>query len=288
MIDFSFIIPHKNSPELLSVCLASIPHRPGVEIIVVDDNSDPSKVDFDKFPGLDDPYTKVIFDKKGGGCAHAVNLAMDAACGKWIIRADADDFFCPEIEQAMAQYLDSDNDIIYFKASSVNLPDMTPGYRGDTNNMAVDHALSGDYRYVFANSCPWCKFYKREFIEAHHLRLHEVRWSTEVTFCAQIAVLAKTYAASPMTIYCVTDSDGTMVKNSSLECRIVRFQEDCSATRILRPKLGHFEFMHYWMFRTWYNIYKIDKFEAIKRIPEAVRAGGVDFIRQAISAKFGK
>ncbi|MCQ2179219.1 MAG: glycosyltransferase [Bacteroidales bacterium] len=286
MIEYSFIIPHKNSPDLLAVCIASIPHRPGVEIIVVDDNSDPQKVDFDNFPGKDDPFVRLIFDKNGGGCAYAVNKAMDACHGKWIVRADADDFFCPDIEKAMDTYRDTDYDIIYFKATSVCLPEMLPGHRGDTNNMAVDKALGmSDFRYLFANSCPWCKFYRREFIEKHHLRLHEVKWSTEVTFCARISVLAQKYAASDLVVYCVTDSDGTMVKNNSLECRRVRFNEDCSAVSILRPKLKHFEFLHYWMFQTWLNVYKINKHEAVKLIPSAVKAGRWDFIHQAIKAK---
>ena len=287
MLYFSFIIPHKNTPALLQKCLDSIPHRDDVEIIVVDDNSDESKVDFEHFPGLDDPIVKIIFDKKGGGCAHATNIAMDNAKGKWIIRADADDFFCDDIEIAMNEYLKSDYDIIYFKGRSVNLPDFSPSYRADTNNMAIDQATHNhDYRYLFSNSCPWCKFYNRAFIEKHNLRLHEVRWSTEVTFCAQIACLTNNYCASPLTIYCVTDSAGTMVKDASLECRIVRFQEDCSAVKILRPLVGHFEFLHFWMFRTWFNIYEINKIEAIKRIPQALWAGHMDFVKQAFNAKF--
>lgn len=287
-IVFSFIIPHKNSPDLLQKCLDSIPRRDDVQIIVVDDNSDADKVDFDHFPGLEDSMVEVVFDKKGGGCAYATNIALDHAVGKWVVRADADDFFCPDIAVAMDEYRDASFDIVYFKASSVYLPSMKPAHRGDTNNMAIDAALNGgDYRYLFCNSCPWCKFYKRSFLEKHHLRLHEVRWSTEVTFCAQIAVLADSVAASPLTIYCVTDSEGTMVKNTSLECRIVRFEEDCSAVKILRPKVKHFDFLHYWMFRTWFNVYKINKRKAISLLPQALSAGKMDFVKQAIKAKFG-
>ena len=39
MINYSIIIPHKNSPELLERCLNSIPERKDIEIIVVDDCS---------------------------------------------------------------------------------------------------------------------------------------------------------------------------------------------------------------------------------------------------------
>ena len=36
---YSFVIPHKNSLDLLQRCLDSIPVRSDIEIIVVDDNS---------------------------------------------------------------------------------------------------------------------------------------------------------------------------------------------------------------------------------------------------------
>lgn len=50
-IVYSIIIPHKNIPDLLRRCLDSIPQRPDIQIIVVDDNSSPDKVDFAHFPG---------------------------------------------------------------------------------------------------------------------------------------------------------------------------------------------------------------------------------------------
>ena len=37
-INYSIIIPHKNSAILLKRCLDSIPQRNDIEIIVVDDN----------------------------------------------------------------------------------------------------------------------------------------------------------------------------------------------------------------------------------------------------------
>ena len=47
--NYSIIIPHKNIPELLQRCLDSIPKREDIQIIVVDDNSDTNKVDFNSF-----------------------------------------------------------------------------------------------------------------------------------------------------------------------------------------------------------------------------------------------
>jgi glycosyltransferase involved in cell wall biosynthesis len=43
MYNYSFIIPHKNCPDLLQRCVDSIPDRDDVQVIVVDDNSDEGK-----------------------------------------------------------------------------------------------------------------------------------------------------------------------------------------------------------------------------------------------------
>lgn len=282
---FSFIIPHKNTIDLLQKCLDSIPRRNDVEIIVVDDNSDPEKVDFEHFPGLNDASVKVIFDKVGGGCSHATNIALNNATGKWIVRGDADDFFETDIVKAMDEYADSDYEIIFFKMSSITLPDNSHGDRGDLNNEFIDEAIAtGDYTHIFCKSSPCAKFYKREFIEKHKLRFHEVRWSTEVLFLAQYAFLAKSYCASPLVIYCATTMPGTMISNTSLECRIVRFEEDSAAIKLYRKRFKDLEFASYWHFRTWFNIYKINKWAAIKKLPQALNSAGFLFVKQVLRA----
>ena len=55
MTDYSIIIPSKNLPDLLQRALDSIPRRDDIQVIVVDDASDPGLVDFDAYPGLGDP-----------------------------------------------------------------------------------------------------------------------------------------------------------------------------------------------------------------------------------------
>ena len=50
--NYTIIIPHKNTTDLLRKCIDSIPKRNDVQVIIVDDNSDADKVDFEHFPGL--------------------------------------------------------------------------------------------------------------------------------------------------------------------------------------------------------------------------------------------
>ncbi len=91
--NYSIIIPHKNTPDLLQRCLDSIPRRVDLQIIVVDDNSDIEKVNFIHFPGLNDPHIEVVFTKEGKGAGYARNVGLKHAKGKWLVFADADDKF---------------------------------------------------------------------------------------------------------------------------------------------------------------------------------------------------
>jgi len=92
-LNYSIIIPHKDIPDLLQRCLDSIPVRDDVEVIVVDDNSDPRKVDFEHFPQWKGKDYHYFLTKEGKGAGYARNVGLDHAQGRWIIFADADDFF---------------------------------------------------------------------------------------------------------------------------------------------------------------------------------------------------
>lgn len=61
---YTIIIPHKNIPMLLQRMLDSIPQREDLQVIIVDDNSDPQAVDFRTFPGLIDPMQRSILQKR--------------------------------------------------------------------------------------------------------------------------------------------------------------------------------------------------------------------------------
>ena len=91
--NYSIIIPHKDTPDLLQRCLDSIPLREDVEIIVIDDNSSPRKVDFGHFPKWNGEHFHVFLTKEGKGPGYARNVGLDHAQGRWVVFADADDFF---------------------------------------------------------------------------------------------------------------------------------------------------------------------------------------------------
>ena len=118
MFSYTIIIPHKNCPDLLKRCVDSIPVRDDVQIIVVDDNSDE-----DKKPSLERKGLEVVLldaaSSKGAGRAR--NVGLKHAKGKWLLFADADDYYTDNLSKFLDKYADDDTtDIVYLNASVFN------------------------------------------------------------------------------------------------------------------------------------------------------------------------
>ena len=285
MINYSFIIPHKNTPDLLQKCLDSIPRRDDVQIIVVDDNSDEGKVDFEHFPGLDDPSVEIYLTKEGKGAGYARNVGLKHAVGKWLAFADADDFFNPCIEEALETYKSSEADIVFFKGNCIVLSTGEAGHRGEIMNEAVDKAIStNDFSDVLLLTSPCKRFVKKKLVDRHDIHFDEVRWANDVTFTASTAIYAHKLEASGLPIYCITESSGSLVYCKSLESQVVRFKEEGKGVRIYRKRFPASRLV-YWYFFTWMSVYKISKKKALLLFPQAVWNCGLKFLTFAIKAK---
>lgn len=216
--NYSIIIPHKDIPDLLQRCLDSIPQRDDVEVIVVDDDSDPKKVDFVHFPGLERENTRVIFSKDGGGAGHARNVGLDHARGRWIIFADADDFFTEDFNGLLDETVDAEEDIVFFDYINVLSDDITQQLQERVSYKTLISAyMINDDKSEERLRCyfcvPWCKLIKRELIEQHRIRCSEVKWSNDVLFSAQVGCRAKTIRVSEKIGYALTSRQDSLTYN---------------------------------------------------------------------------
>jgi len=123
-INYSIIIPHKNSAGLLQRCLDSIPQRDDIQIIIIDDNS----LNIKKLRDIEKKYSYVemIYTKEGRGAGYARNVGLKQIKGKWVLFADADDFYNKNAFSILDNYINSDNDIIYFFANSLDVNTLLP------------------------------------------------------------------------------------------------------------------------------------------------------------------
>ena len=204
---FSIIIPHKDIPDLLMRCLKSIPVSEDIQVIVVDDNSADADTYLDKYPELSRPYLEFIRTTKGGGAGYARNVGLDRAKGKWIIFADADDFFVENMSDIIYSYVDSEADVIYFKIKSVLSEDINIATIRDAHvNKNIDqYLLDGDEWPVRAQMfVPWAKMIKRNLMVKYNIRFDEVMYADDAFGVLQIGYYAVTIRVDDRVLYVIT------------------------------------------------------------------------------------
>src|SRR5215813_923819 len=96
-LDISLIVPNYNNGAYLRAFLSSVAsstHWPR-ELLLVDDGSTDDSLDIiGEFAHL--PFLKIIRLAQNKGLVHALNTALDAATGRYIMRADPDDVLMPD------------------------------------------------------------------------------------------------------------------------------------------------------------------------------------------------
>lgn len=229
---YSIIIPHHNTPKLLSRLLNSIPRREDLEVIIVDDNSDGAIVDFDHFPGMGRPNVQIIFDKAGRYGGYARNLGLSVASGEKILFADSDDFFNYCINDILDDYADNCDDVVYFKANSIDCDNYTNSNRSLLLNEYIDlfrnNRIQSELllRYKFGE--PWCKLIKRDLIVANKICFEERSIHNDTAFSYKIGYYAQSIEVDSRALYCVTSRANSVSKSISESKKLERI--DCFAT----------------------------------------------------------
>lgn len=260
---FSIIIPHKDNPKLLQRCLDSIPQREDTEIVIVDDNSDPAKVDFKTFPGLDRDGVKVIFDKVGRFAGHARNVAIEQATGEWILCADCDDFLtqCFNDELDGCYSLSDDVDICFFNACSLDCVNYTNTNRASHLNKFIRAYQVGDptaelkLRYYFGE--PWCKLVRKRLIDEHHIRFEERSIHEDTSYSYLVGFHARKIAVSEKAIYCVTDRASSLSKVYDKSKRLEKI--DVFATKEIFHRKHNIPLEETWHLEELFELYLSDK-----------------------------
>ena len=117
---FSIIVPFYNSSLTIKRLIDSIPERKDIEVLIADDNSREEECQMLRSSVSERPEISVLRSENNLGAGHARNMALEQAKGKWLIFADADDYFTPGFNDCLDKYADSDLDLIFFSATSVH------------------------------------------------------------------------------------------------------------------------------------------------------------------------
>jgi glycosyltransferase involved in cell wall biosynthesis len=138
---------------------------------------------------------EVVFTKEGKGAGYARNVGMEHAVGKWLVFADADDYFHPCIADLMDDYRDAEEDVVYFKHDSCE------GEWRDWDNR-IEHLNSNidSYFYDLGNGelllryylgVPWSNFVKNKLVKKNQIKFTEILKCNDTMFAFLIGESAK-------------------------------------------------------------------------------------------------
>lgn len=206
-VNFSFIIPHYNTPDLLVRCLKSIPVREDIQVIVVDDCSPNADTYQSRYPEFSRPYLEWYSTPKGGCAGRARNVGLDHAKGKWILFIDSDDYYTEGLESFLKEYVASDYDVILFKEDSYDEITHEQSDRHLNRNASIDAYFAGS---VDAHSAAvWhpivvAQMISRKHIEDNKIRFDEISIAEDTMFGAKVACLTDKICFSNEVLYVIT------------------------------------------------------------------------------------
>ena len=234
---YSIIIPHKNTPRLLERCLCFNSHLDEIQIIIIDDNSNSESVDFSHFPGNGRKNTEVLFTKEGKGAGYARNIGLSHARGKWIIFADADDFFTANCFTILNEYMDSPH------KSSISMyvlscPMIRPQEsRRGTYYTNFFNDVNPENKLRYQSQVPWGKMIRRSFLSTFHIQFDETRIANDVYFSCLVGIYAPKVTTDRRIIYYCTESDQSLaMSKQDRESLIIRFNASMKCNRLLRQE----------------------------------------------------
>lgn len=231
--DFSVIIPHRNSIHTLPRLFDSIPDTEWVEIILVDNTPIPiTKEEI----GIDREYTLLWSppERHAGG---ARNVGIENAHGKWLLFADADDYYTKEAFDVFFSKVNTDADIVYTGMGGIYEDTGERSDRGDRYARMVKDFISGkitelDIRYHFHSPC--CKMVRREMVENHSIRYSEVVAGNDAYFSMVSGYYARKIEAIDMISYIATVSSNSLTRRKDFESYKSRYEEDLKINTFLR------------------------------------------------------
>ena len=212
MINYSVIIPSKNIPDLLARALASVPRRDDIQVIVVDDASDPSVVDFDSYPGLGEAGVEVVFTTEGRGAGFARNVGLSRAEGRWTLFLDSDDLFTGDSLSLLDSHLEDDADIVYFNITSAYSDDLSysPRHLSRSEYFAGYDGAKREFccRYLYTE--PWGKMFRTSFLRASGILFDETPLANDFKFSVKAGIAAGTVGTDARALCCITERKGSL------------------------------------------------------------------------------
>lgn len=199
----SVVIPAYNRD--LSRSIASVALSTGIEIIVVDDCSQPPV----SVPQAEN--IRLIRLENNSGPGHARNIGIEAAQGLYIAFLDSDDEFSVGVTSELLARL---------RGSSVDVALIR--LREQTKSGSLDRKIqvvSSNYEKEtllgrFLSMSPVDKIYRREFLLFNNIKFPPIRGYEDISFVRQVSRCLRSYVAFPDLVYTAHLVEGSVSRNA--------------------------------------------------------------------------
>ena len=254
--NYSFIIPHKNCPDLLQRCVDSIPEREDIQIIVVDDNSAEGKK-----PALKDRKNLqiILLDAEHSkGAGRARNVGLKHAKGKWLLFADADDYYMEGFLDVLDRYSEKDMDVLYFNfifKEGLTGKVLSIFYQVYFNN--YDGSKEFKDKIKFHHYVPWTKMVSHDYIRKNKIFFEETMNGNDILFSMKVGVHTDNILVEKKPLYVYFKNE-----NSILTSKETAQAAMCRLTHLVKLKyfylsIGHPEWCSSIIYRILIRTYSI-------------------------------
>lgn len=246
MIYLSIIIPHYNSPATLKKLVDTIPDLSEIEIIVVDDNSDNYIDEYKQcIKNYEEKRNNIVFESvdlpvKGAGAAR--NKGLSLAKGKWILFADADDFFVQDFWKIIQPCLQRSEDVLFFPPTSIfigteKMSDRHLHYSDLVKKYSNERSAKNENLLRYQYWSPCSKLIRKELLDRYNIWFDDVLHANDVMFSTKVGVYLSTFDVVDKVIYVITQSSGSLTSEKSQKSAKIRTKILCDYYFFLRKNL---------------------------------------------------
>lgn len=216
----SIIVPVYNAEKTLERCVDSILNQSyqDFELFLVDDGS------ADGSGALCDAYARQdsrvrVFHQENAGVSAARNLALDHAAGEYLQFLDSDDWITPDATSSLVRAArEHQCDLVI--ADFYRVCGERVSHKGDIDDPGVltreeyaAHMMENPADFYYG--VLWNKLYRRDIVEAHHLRMDpEISWCEDFMFNLEYIRQACRFYALPVPIYYYVKTKGSLASQS--------------------------------------------------------------------------
>lgn len=221
MYKYSIIIPHYNSPELLTRLLKSIPMRKDLEIIVVDDCSRDENIE--KLKKLRHENLHIIFLPENHGAGYARNEGLKKINSEWVTFADSDDMFADNAFDVLDKYANSNIDMLCYYVKAINNQTKQELKRCLSSELSVrafyeSNTIKNENLFRYRNNVCWNKLVRTDFLKKYNIQFEDSEVNNDVLYTLRIGLHIKKYLIIPKELYIWMENSNSMTrKKRSIE-----------------------------------------------------------------------